>query len=142
MPTPDLRSRLKRLRVQRARRELPPSVPPSALKPRAALAPGEGLPGEEMITSRGAFHLISKAYPVSTAHGAWTLAAWLERNPATAAGLVVPAADELDLRSLVFMDIETTGLAGGTGTLAFLIGAGTYQGDEFVLRQYFLRDPD
>ena len=142
MPTPDLRSRLKRLRVQRARRELPPSVPPSALKPRAALAPGEGLPGEEMITSRGAFQLISKAYPVTMAHGAWTLAAWLERNPATAAGLVVPAADELDLRSLVFMDIETTGLAGGTGTLAFLIGAGTYQGDEFVLRQYFLRDPD
>ncbi len=135
MPTSDLRSRLQRLRVQKARRELPPSVPLSALKPRAPAAPGEGLPGEEMITPQGAFHLVANAYPVSLMHGAWTLAAWLERDSATAARLIRPAADQLDLRSLAFIDIETTGLAGGTGTLAFLIGAGAYQGDHFMLRQ-------
>jgi hypothetical protein len=41
---------------------------------------------------------------------------------------------------LVFLDTETTGLAGGTGTCAFLIGIGTVEGAQFVVRQYFLRD--
>jgi tetratricopeptide (TPR) repeat protein len=42
-----------------------------------------------------------------------------------------------------FIDTETTGLAGGTGTVAFLIGAGWVEGNAFVLRQYFMRDyPD
>jgi hypothetical protein len=41
---------------------------------------------------------------------------------------------------LVFLDTETTGLAGGTGTCAFLIGIGTVEGTQFVVRQYFLRD--
>lgn len=41
---------------------------------------------------------------------------------------------------LVYLDTETTGLAGGTGTCAFLIGIGTVEGMQFVVRQYFLRD--
>lgn len=40
-----------------------------------------------------------------------------------------------------FIDIETTGLSGGAGTFAFLIGAGKYVGETFLLRQFFLRDP-
>ncbi len=47
----------------------------------------------------------------------------------------------LDLRSSLFIDLETTGLAGGTGTLAFLVGMGYYQDDRFVVVQYFLGDP-
>jgi uncharacterized protein YprB with RNaseH-like and TPR domain len=44
---------------------------------------------------------------------------------------------------LVYLDTETTGLAGGTGTCAFLIGVGTVEGTQFVVRQFFLRDyPD
>jgi len=41
---------------------------------------------------------------------------------------------------LVYLDTETTGLAGGTGTCAFLIGVGTVEGTQFVVRQFFLRD--
>jgi len=41
---------------------------------------------------------------------------------------------------LVFLDTETTGLAGGTGTCAFLIGIGAVEGVQFVVRQFFLRD--
>ena len=41
---------------------------------------------------------------------------------------------------LVYLDTETTGLAGGTGTCAFLIGIGTVEGTQFVVRQFFLRD--
>lgn len=41
---------------------------------------------------------------------------------------------------LVYLDTETTGLAGGTGTCAFLIGIGAAEGSQFVVRQFFLRD--
>ena len=45
-----------------------------------------------------------------------------------------------DLSRLMFLDTETTGLAGGTGTCAFLIGLGAVEGSQFVVRQLFLRD--
>jgi len=47
---------------------------------------------------------------------------------------------DLDLRRTLFLDTETTGLAGGTGTLAFLIGLGFFEGDAFVIHQLFMRD--
>ena len=39
-----------------------------------------------------------------------------------------------------FLDTETTGLAGGTGTYAFLIGVGSIDETGFRLRQFFMRD--
>ena len=39
---------------------------------------------------------------------------------------------------LVFIDTETSGLAGGTGTVVFLLGLGRFEGDELVLVQYLL----
>jgi tetratricopeptide (TPR) repeat protein len=44
------------------------------------------------------------------------------------------------LSELVYLDTETTGLVGGTGTCAFLIGLGAAEGSRFVVRQFFLRD--
>lgn len=41
---------------------------------------------------------------------------------------------------LAYLDTETTGLAGGTGTCAFLIGIGAAEGSLFRLQQFFLRD--
>ena len=40
----------------------------------------------------------------------------------------------------MFLDTETTGLAGGAGTAAFLIGVGWVEGERFHVRQYFMRD--
>jgi uncharacterized protein YprB with RNaseH-like and TPR domain len=48
---------------------------------------------------------------------------------------------ELPLESYVFLDTETSGLAGGTGTYAFLVGVGRFQDGEFRLEQFFMRDP-
>jgi len=39
-----------------------------------------------------------------------------------------------------FLDTETTGLAGGTGTYAFLVGVGRISAAGFHLRQFFMRD--
>lgn len=47
-----------------------------------------------------------------------------------------PAREEI-----LFVDTETTGLAGGTGTLAFLVGVAWWEGSELVVRQLFLPGP-
>ncbi len=52
-----------------------------------------------------------------------------------------PRLSELDLSSFIFLDTETSGLAGGTGTYAFLVGAARFIDGEFVLKQFFMRDP-
>jgi uncharacterized protein YprB with RNaseH-like and TPR domain len=40
----------------------------------------------------------------------------------------------------LFLDTETTGLAGGTGTYAFLIGLGWWDAGGFEVEQFFMRD--
>ncbi|MGH9792858.1 MAG: ribonuclease H-like domain-containing protein [Candidatus Acidiferrales bacterium] len=40
----------------------------------------------------------------------------------------------------LFLDTETTGLAGGTGTYAFLVGVAWWDGAGLQVEQYFLRD--
>jgi uncharacterized protein YprB with RNaseH-like and TPR domain len=39
---------------------------------------------------------------------------------------------------VVFWDTETTGLSGGAGTLAFLVGCGWFEADGFRIRQFLL----
>ncbi len=43
---------------------------------------------------------------------------------------------------VVYLDTETTGLAGGTGTYAFLVGVGTHDEDGFLVEQLFLPGPE
>jgi len=50
------------------------------------------------------------------------------------------AFQELDLGSAVFLDLETTGLAGGTGTVPFLVGLGYYRDGRFKVTQFFLSE--
>jgi uncharacterized protein YprB with RNaseH-like and TPR domain len=45
-----------------------------------------------------------------------------------------------DARQWIFLDTETTGLSGGTGTYAFLVGVGWWESDGFVVEQFFMRD--
>jgi hypothetical protein len=43
-------------------------------------------------------------------------------------------------KDVLWLDTETTGLAGGTGTYAFLIGIAYFADEQLVLRQHLLRD--
>ncbi len=52
---------------------------------------------------------------------------------------------EIEAEKICFLDTETTGLAGGTGTLAFLVGVGWWErlaagGWQFRLEQYLIED--
>ena len=46
-----------------------------------------------------------------------------------------------DLRDFIFLDTETSGLAGGTGTYAFEVGLGRFTDQGFHLAQFFMRHP-
>ena len=52
-----------------------------------------------------------------------------------------PAIEGSTSDQMAFLDTETTGLSGGTGTFVFLVGIGSQTPDGFVVRQYFLEDP-
>jgi uncharacterized protein len=52
-----------------------------------------------------------------------------------------PLLAEMPLSRFAFLDTETSGLSGGTGTYAFMVGIGRFVEDQFILRQYFMRDP-
>ena len=45
-----------------------------------------------------------------------------------------------DIRRCLFLDTETTGLSGGAGTVAFLVGVGYVEGDALVIEQLMLRE--
>ena len=48
--------------------------------------------------------------------------------------------ERVPLTDCLFVDCETTGLSGGAGTVAFLIAVGQFNGDNFIVDQYFLPD--
>ena len=91
----------------------------------------------------GQFLLVRTEYPVEHLHGHTELGAALESDPEHLAffgndeTLV-----ECNLEKTFFVDTETTGISGGSGTVAFLIGIGRFQNGLFVLDQCFMRDYD
>ena len=61
---------------------------------------------------------------------------------AGALGLLAPDApgEVLDPRQWLFLDTETTGLAGGTGTYAFLVGIAWWDAGGLQVEQFFMRE--
>jgi hypothetical protein len=61
-------------------------------------------------------------------------------DPLLAAHLGLKGAPPDRWQDILFLDTETTGLSGGTGTYIFLIGVAHFAGKELVLRQHMLLD--
>jgi hypothetical protein len=141
VPTNDLRARLQRLRPHKAPGATQPAPRPTELTYEPL--PETVLPGREHKTQSGTFQLIEERYPLTYRHGHLTFDALFAHQAEMVAKLArAPQFAEADVRGLAFIDTETTGLAGGAGTLAFLIGVGVFEAEHFTLRQYFLRRPD
>jgi hypothetical protein len=91
---------------------------------RAQSAVEDWLGGEEVETPFGRHFETEKLYEKHRRHGSADIGA-LEELPEdlleAISGGAVPAASP---REWAFLDTETTGLAGGTGTCAFLVGVG------------------
>ncbi len=100
-------------------------------------------PGAEIETDSGTSYRIDTHYAPDFLHGRRPLREVLAYTPSLAAEVANDTGLKASqVRRWGYLDIETTGLSGGAGTIGFLIGLGTFEGDGFLLRQYFLRDPE
>ena len=101
----------------------------------------ELVPGAEAANDAGVFFCSHRLAGGSYRHGTRCIGDLTDLDMGRLAVLANdPALRGLDYRRALFLDTETTGLAGGTGTVAFLIGLGWFEGDGFVTRQLFARD--
>lgn len=96
--------------------------------------------GEEVRNELGAYFSVDRYFPLDHRHGRIELERLLE-IPRESFSVLARGVDgaEIDLERALFLDTETTGLAGGSGTYPFLIGLGFVEDGAFVLRQLFMR---
>ncbi len=101
------------------------------------------VPGEVIGSEDSGFYQVTETFPLDTPQGSMPLGAVLE---VSGDHIALSAADdellEFDPRKAIFVDTETSGLAGGTGTVAFLVGVGYFTDEGFRLDQCFMRDYD
>lgn len=90
----------------------------------------------------GSYLLLEQRFPVSYIYGGYGLGEALLASFSSVQKLACTDSVTASPADLLFLDTETTGLSGGTGTVAFLIGTGYFEENSFVMRQYFMRDYD
>ena len=122
----DLRSRL-------ARFGSPATVLPDDAHP-------TGPPDEAALAALGFASTPSPAGPVRTRSVLLRAAAPGPLVPLVPV-LTAPLPADVTADRILLLDTETTGLAGGTGTLAFLVGTAWWEGDGLRVRQYLLATP-
>ena len=105
----------------------------------------ETLGGDVVERNGGVAIVVDRFYPADHHHGLLRIG--------DVPGCALASAPELSLlggvpepldrapRALLFVDLETTGLAGGAGTYAFLVGCGWFDGGSFRTRQYLMSNP-
>ena len=97
--------------------------------------------GEEIENDYGRFFLVSEVLRGSSRHGHRNIRETFGLDMKAAALLANdPSIADLNSSDALFLDTETTGLAGGTGTMAFLIGLGWFEDGQFHIRQILARD--
>lgn len=131
--------------------------------PRAALE--EVVPGTVIENASGRCYVSTTALALSEERGGCRLSQAIRALPATLAPFHPDLAlDTIDgLEGAAFIDTETTGLGGGAGIYAFMVGVGTFEAwqdgreaphpqssavkdapaapTHFVVRQFFMRHP-
>lgn len=122
-------------------------VAAAAVRERQRQRDPQPVPLEELVegmrveNERGEFFLVDSSVHLEVRHGEVPLSRFHAVSPSTIPILAgEPELGDFDLRRAVFLDTETTGLAGGAGTAAFLVGVGWTDGERFRVRQYFMRD--
>ena len=101
----------------------------------------EMLDGCEVENDQGRFFLVSRMVRGASPHG-HSVIQEAQGFDMTAAAMLAnnPRISEWSAQDALFLDTETTGLAGGTGTMPFLIGVGWFAEGHFHVRQILARD--
>ena len=134
----ELRRRI--ARINRKYTNSPASRPAVSARRPERYFPEEWLNGHEVETELGRHYESEKLYERHRRHGSIGICD-LEGLPED---LLQPIAGK-EFRAAppakwCFLDTETTGLAGGAGTYAFLIGVGRISPEGFRVRQFFMRE--
>lgn len=97
------------------------------------------LPGQRRETEHGELHLVDEYLEPQHHHGRAPIAKALNVSTERLAQLALdPSLENVDLQRALFLDTETTGLAGGAGTVPFLIGIGWFEDQSMRIQQLFL----
>jgi uncharacterized protein YprB with RNaseH-like and TPR domain len=138
-----LRQRMARVREECAEKYEKPGKPGSTgvsgTSPQQSPAP-DWLPGEEIETAHGKHCESETFYASHRRHGSADIGALAGLPADLLATLSRGAVRDVPPGEWAFLDTETTGLAGGTGTCAFLVGVGRITPEGFRVRQFFMRD--
>jgi uncharacterized protein YprB with RNaseH-like and TPR domain len=139
----DIQEQLAALRKRIARVDRKYANPAPA--PRPPLRPGgefieELLSGELVTTPLGQHFETEKLWENHRRHGSVYISDLIELPEDLLDPLSAGTVAGSHPTKWAFLDTETTGLAGGTGTYAFLIGVGSIDAQGFRLRQFFMRD--
>lgn len=96
--------------------------------------------GQVVENHLGAHFQTEKLYPAHKRHGSADIGALSELPADLLAAMSDGEIDAAHPERWAFLDTETTGLAGGSGTYAFLIGVGRITPEGFRVRQFFMRE--
>ena len=136
-----LADKLKALGVKTGASDLPVPAP----KAKTTTPIEEVLDGRWLDTRRGRAFVSDSFYSLEHLHGKMPLflAAPLDHLGHWAGDARIAG---MPIEKFAFLDTETSGLAGGTGTYAFLVGIGRFTTDSetekgFWLRQFFMSSP-
>jgi uncharacterized protein YprB with RNaseH-like and TPR domain len=132
-----LRKRIARIDRKYSR----PAVKAPTPKPQSPIpAPEDWLHGAEIATAHGVHYETERLYERQRRHGSVGIVDLEDM----AHDLLDPISNgqirRVPPEKWCFLDTETTGLAGGSGTYAFLVGVGRVTPQGFRVRQFFMRD--
>ncbi len=130
---PSLSDRLKSLGVKVGTSDLPAPKPVDRYAIDAVVA------GIFHPTPLGEVFVAEQSFAVDYRHGNSTLTP--RPFPLLGQWTADARITDLPLEKYAFLDTETSGISGGTGTYAFLVGVGRFVDGQFLLRQFFMRDP-
>ena len=110
---------------------------PTSVDPAGMDVTSQLLDGAWHESSGQRYLVIDRTYPPGHRHGHTVVADWAPESDGCwpVLALLEPA---MARTRLLFIDLETTGLAGGAGTYAFLVGCGWFDGATFRVRQFLL----
>lgn len=100
------------------------------------------VPGTVLGNEHGTCYVIENKYPLSYLYGGCSIGDAMNIGEEIIAMLGGAGCKTVRPEKLLYLDTETTGLSGGAGTMAFLVGTGFFESGAFVIRQYFMRDYD